>query len=86
MRTIVKFNGTIPFRVKGQQALPVWQQRALQKAIKNGEGADGSLRFVCRIAADANEAFERIETTAGVFFLNPKLRRSSVEIAQARHI
>lgn len=69
---VIRFEGFIPFPIKGQEARNKWEQQALQRGIENGMGASQQLRFVCRIATDANEVFSILETSEGVFMLNPK--------------
>lgn len=71
--TEIKFTGTVPFKIKGQEAKPKWERDILQKVLQDGFGASNQLRFVCRIATDANENFSRVELSDGrVFTLNPK--------------
>lgn len=58
-KTPIPLSGAIKVKVQGQPARPKWEQEALSRALKDGMGAINGLRFQCRIAQDANEAFAK---------------------------
>lgn len=75
MTTSTAIRGNVVVAVKGQNARAKWEQKLMQKALDEGMGAAQELRFVCRIAQDANEAFEIIEDANGnVWTINPKAK------------
>lgn len=73
-RTPIELKGVVPFKIKGQAAKPKWEQDMLRKMLSDGEGASNQLRFVCRIATDANQNFRRVSIRRRVFVLNPKAK------------
>lgn len=75
MTTATAIRGNVTVAVKGQPARARWEQKLMQKGMDEGMGASQELRFVCRIAQDANEAFEIIEDAEGnVWTINPKAK------------
>lgn len=68
---IVHWKGIVKVPVDAQERRPAWEQRALQAALMGGEGALKQLRYVCRIAQDANRAFKSLRLVDGsTFFLD----------------
>src|SRR5690606_676826 len=59
--------------VKGQEQRPKWEQAVFQKALAEGVAENG-LRFQCRIAQDANEAFKSIEIGGETWVVNERLK------------
>lgn len=73
--TLTELNGTVPFKVAGQSALPKWMQTALKDALDHSDAPPESLRFQCRIATDAQQNLARIELDNGeTLTLHPKAR------------
>lgn len=62
---VVPWAGTVKVPVSATAARPEWERKLLLAALANGEGASKQLRYVCRIAMDANEAFARIMVRKG---------------------
>ena len=68
-----KFTGKVQFMIEGQDALPRWQQQAIQNGLTSEAGPPESLRHTCRIAQDARKNFAHIETKEGeTFSFHPK--------------
>lgn len=74
MKDITALTGTIRFSIKGQEARPTWERKALAKAISDGEGAPNDLRFQCRIAQDARENFAEIPVPGGTLSIHGKAK------------
>ena len=71
--TLTALTGTIRFKVAGQAAIPKWQQTAIRDALANASSPPESLRFQCRIASDAQEAFANVQLEGGeTLSLHPK--------------
>jgi hypothetical protein len=61
----INLTGSIRFAIKGQEARPSWERKALAKVMSNGQGAPNDLRFQCRIAQDARDNFDSIPVPGG---------------------
>jgi hypothetical protein len=73
MKELNGLTGHVDVQIKGQEARPKWERKLLSEALTNGHGASNELRFACRIAQDADAAFEEIELEDGTkLTLNPK--------------
>lgn len=72
MNDIASMKGTVRFSIKGQEARPSWERKALANAISNGQGAPNDLRFQCRIAQDARENFAEIPVPGGTLSIHQK--------------
>lgn len=69
----LNLTGSVRFVIKGQEARPSWERKALARAISNGEGAPNDLRFQCRIAQDARENFADVPIPGGgTLSIHPK--------------
>jgi len=73
---MIKFNkkDVVKINIKGQERRPAWERAVFKKALADGVGAQNGLRFQCRIAQDANEAFAHAEIGGEMWHLNPKLK------------
>lgn len=68
-----QLHGRVVVTVKPQEARPRWERNLLAKAFDEGKGADQELRFTCRIAQDANRAFDSFKDADGNEWVrNPK--------------
>lgn len=65
MNAIPKFSGIIKFRVKGQRALPPFQQELNRRFIALGGEMPEALRYQCRIATDARENLKLVKLDNG---------------------
>lgn len=63
--TLTHLTGFIRFKVGGQDAIPKWQQTAIRSALDALESPPEELRFQCRIATDAQEAFAHVGLDGG---------------------
>lgn len=75
MNTKLSLTGILNVRVEGQKALSTFQQEMNKRFIAMGGEMPESLRYQCRIASDANAAFERVDLPDGeVLTLHPKAK------------
>lgn len=63
--TLEAIDGSVKFKIQGQEAFPRWLQQKLKRDIEAGEVPPEGLRFQCRIAKDARENLRLIELANG---------------------